>query len=150
MKRTTLLAVCVAAATTLGAGAASAQPARNDSLDLTMVLLPEGATGAEEISRRIELPPAAASRDDNARGEPPGDAGNGSETAEEARERGREFGRDVANEAQENRENAGRGNGNEPGPPPDRGPPDNAGPPGSPDSPGNSGSPGRPDPPPRP
>ena len=147
MTRATLLAVCVTAVTALGAGAASAQPARNDSLDLTMVLLPEGATGAEEIARRIELPPATP-RDDNARrDDPPGDAGNGRDTADEARERGRELGRDVADEARENRENAGRGNGNEPGPPDHAGRPDSPGksdPPGRPESPGNS------DPPPRP
>jgi hypothetical protein len=43
-------------------GAAHAQQAATDNLDLTMVLLPEDARSADVITRRIELPAAAAER----------------------------------------------------------------------------------------
>jgi hypothetical protein len=119
---------------------AHAQPAAgggDDTLDLTMTLLPENATGPEPITRRIELPSAAAGAGQpNAPAVPPGEAvppaaaGEGSSTAEQARERGREFGQDVAEQAREIRENAGRGNA-----PESPGPPDLPEPPGPPNDP---------------
>jgi hypothetical protein len=117
--------VCIVVALA-GAVAAHAQPPSETSLDVTIRLLPENAVGPEEITRRIELPPAAeAARPPQAAeaGPPNGveGPGRGEEVSSEARERGREFGQDVAEQA---RENAGR--------------PDNAGPPdgvpGPPDS----------------
>jgi hypothetical protein len=95
----------------VSASAAHAQP--RDALDVTMTLLPEHATGPEEITRRIELPPAVAQRAvgdqaepvKNGEREPPGRA-----TAEEVRERGRAVGQQAAERAREDRENAGRGN----------------------------------------
>lgn len=126
-----------------GVGAASAQDNERalERLEVTMTLLPEQARDASEIMRRIELPPAAERRGGNGEppAEPPGaanDAGQqGRDTAAEARERGREFGLQVAEEARQNRENAGRG--------------DEAGPPGAPvEPPGNPqgppANPGRP------
>ncbi len=107
-----------------------AQEARGTgNLDLTMKLLPEGATSAEPITRQIELPatpPSSAGndKDQGAKSSPIEGAGTGRDTAAEARERGREFGQDVAEQARENRENAGRGRGS-------TGPP--ATPPGRPD-----------------
>lgn len=123
-----------------GSVAAAQEPAADtvDALELTMTLLPEDATTPDAVTRTIQLPDAAALR-----AAPPGleqanDArerrAGGRETAAEARERGREFGRQVAEQAQEGRENAGRGPGgqrpdrpepNVPGPPEDRGPPPN-------------------------
>ena len=128
-----------------GAAAAVAQPAPNggDNLDLTMVLLPENAAGPEEITRRIELPPAtdpAAGQQPTTPNEASGGDGkdNGRDTAAEARERGREFGHEAKDDAREERENAGLGDG-VPGPP-------QVGrdPPGRPDDPGNPDPPGRP------
>lgn len=91
--------------------------AKDASLEVTIRLLPENAVGPAELTRQIELPPAAARRNSNApdrvpgpenapprgRGEAPG-----SDVAAEARERGRDFGQDVAEQARENRESAGR------------------------------------------
>jgi hypothetical protein len=100
----------------LASGAAWAQeevPEGDDSLELTMTLLPENATAAEALTRTIELPAAAALRavEASAGGlEIANEARErrevGLETAAEARERGREFGQDIAEQA---RENAGRG-----------------------------------------
>ena len=58
---TTLIAraVCVALAMA-GGVAARAQDAGEANLDVTIRLLPENAVGPEDITRRIELPPAAA------------------------------------------------------------------------------------------
>ena len=103
-------------------GPGHAQDADDASLDVTIRLLPENAVGPEEITRQIELPPAAARRSDNAatppadpaNGLPPGaeqGRGSGLDVAAEARERGREFGQEVAEQARENRENAGRPDG---------------------------------------
>ena len=39
------------------------QEASESSLEVTIRLLPENAVGPEEITRRIELPPAAANAD---------------------------------------------------------------------------------------
>jgi hypothetical protein len=123
----------------VGCGVALAQePARVseeellDTLDVTMVLLPEGATVPDAVTRTIELPRAAA---DSAN--PPGvdtasSARNGRErgleNAAEAREQGREFGQQMSQQAQEGRENAGRGNNGERPDLPDN-VPDHAGPP---------------------
>jgi len=134
--KTTLLArvTCLAVALTVAA-VAQAQAPSEPSLDVTIRLLPENAVGPEDITRRIELPPAAQ----NARppqaanpGPPAGveNPGRGDEVAGEARERGREFGQEVAEQARGNRENAGR--------PDNPGPPDGV--PGPPD-----GVPGPPD-----
>ncbi len=113
-----------------------AQERAIERLELTMTLLPEEAQDSGAITRRIELPPPPAGERP---AEPPGaDQGQGQQgldTATEARERGREFGQSVAEQARENRENAGRGDGppdKSPGPPadlptPGGGPPDNVG-----------------------
>jgi hypothetical protein len=102
-----------------------------ETLDVTMRLMPEGATLPDAVTKVIELPAAAA---DQAREE----AASGLETANEARdshgagqaaeaaEQGRERGQQMREQAQENRENAGRG---EPPATPPGGP---SGPPGSP------------------
>jgi hypothetical protein len=120
----------------LASGAAWAQeeaPAGEDSLELTMTLLPENAIAADVLTRTIELPAAAALRavEASAGGvEVANEARErrevGPETAAEARERGREFGQDVAEQA---RENAGRGS-------------DGAGPPDLPNVPAIPGRPG--------
>jgi hypothetical protein len=126
-------AIGAVAALVVHAGAAAQErPSPADNLDLTMVLLPENAVGPEEVTRRIELPPAAAPAE-RGRDRQPSGTGNGRETAEEARERGRDFGREVSEKARENREDVNRGN----GPPESPGPPQ-AGPgtPGRPDNPG--------------
>jgi hypothetical protein len=126
---------------------ANAQERALERLELTMALLPEDAVDAEVITRRIELPPAAPDAAANSQrpAEPPGQAngqGPGLDTAAEARERGREFGQNVAAQARENRENAGRGDDppgppeNPPGPPIDvPSPPGNGGPPDNPGRP---------------
>ena len=145
---TTLIARAVCAAFAMAwAVAAYAQETSESNLDLTIRLLPENAVGPEDITRRIELPPAAerpappgAEDDDEA--PPPDDAadkdkGRGDEIADEARERGREFGQETAEQARGNREDAGR-----PDDAPGRGPPDSA-PPGNPRGPPET-PPGRP------
>jgi hypothetical protein len=137
-----VLACVVVAAT---ACAAYGQEGGEASLEVTIRLLPENAVGPEEITRRIELPPAAANAvppqtppDEGSptgdRGQP-NDPGAGNDVATEARERGREFGREVSEQARENRENAGRPD--EAGPA--RDPPSTPSPPGPPAAP-----PGRP------
>jgi len=116
-----------------------------ETLELTMELMPEGATQPDAITRVIELPAAAA---EAARE----NASRGLAEANEARER-RETGLEIAAEArersteqaQQDRENAGRGPpdrgdlrtapdvpGNPPGGPPGGGgPPNGSGPPGN-------------------
>ena len=97
-------------------------PAR---LEITMALLPENAKDTSEITRKIALPSPGEKRESQGSKRPaelPGaeqGKGEGLEKAAEARERGREFGQDVADQARENRENAGRRH-DPPGPPPDR------------------------------
>lgn len=132
------LAVAMALLAGVTAGAAFAQNAEQPQqarqaqqapqkasarLEVTMTLLPENAKDAREITRKIELPPAGQP---GAAGKRPADVpgadhgqGEGLEKAAEARERGREFGQDVAEQARENRENAGRRN-DPPGPPANR------------------------------
>jgi hypothetical protein len=108
-----------------------------------MTLLPEQAENAAQVIQRIiDLPPPAAPQAGE-NGQKPDELpglehgqGQGLETAAEARELGREFGQDVAADARENRENAGRGD-DPPGPP--ENPP---GPPGNlPTPPANPGRP---------
>lgn len=136
----TLLRITVTAALLTGfiAASANAQERALERLEITMALLPENAVGPEVIISRIELPPAADQGGANGQRpeELPGATngqGKGLETATEARERGRELGQDVAEQARENRDNAGRGD-DPPGPPDDLpGPPaDLPGAPGSP------------------
>ncbi len=131
-----LMAVGVAAEE--GADAAetppSPPPALTESLELTMTLLPRGATGPEAVVRTIQLPAPARA----------GARADGAETAEQARQRrqdgldaatearelGREFGQQRAEEA---REDAARGRDlrpDVPSPPGNSGPPGQAGPPG--------------------
>lgn len=142
-KRLVARAICVSLAMAW-AVAAYAQETSESNLDVTIRLLPENAVGPEDITRRIELPPAAArptppraEPDDTA--QPPADdkekeKGRADEAADQARERGREFGQETAEQARGNRETAGR-----PDDAPGRGPPNEPGPRGPPDTP-----PGRP------
>jgi hypothetical protein len=90
---------------------AAPPPSVAESLELTMTLLPEGATGPASVISTIELPPQARAGD---RGDAASDTAAqarerrefGLDTAAEARELGREFGLDRAEQA---REDAGRG-----------------------------------------
>ncbi len=129
MSKRKRVSLAVAVLAGVAAGSAFAQPADKSQqaqqkasarLEVTMTLLPENAKDAREITRKIELPAAGQP---GAAGKRPGDLpgadhgqGEGLEKAAEARERGREFGQDVAEQARENRENAGRRN-DPPGPP---------------------------------
>lgn len=138
MKRLNFVAV-VLGATFFACGTAAAQVESVDEsieeeLELTMTLMPEGADRPDVITKSIELPPAASSRGAEA-SEKGRETANGArqnrqagfDTASEARERGREFGEAMAEQARENREDAGRGNAPDepPGPPDDiPGPPD--------------------------
>ena len=133
--RTIKLALAVAGLTVLAAGAGGQDAAVDNSLDLTMKLLPEGAASPEAITKTIVLPPAASatgvanSENGRARANEAREAREtGRENAAEARERGRELGQEIAEQARENRDNAGRGNA------PDR--PDRPDPPGPPNPPG--------------
>ena len=100
-----------------------AQQRTPQRLEITMTLLPEKARDATEITRKIELPAVGQSKTD---GKPPAEVpgaehgkGQGLDTAAEARERGREFGQAVAEQARDNRENAGRRDDHPSGPPTD-------------------------------
>ena len=106
-----------------------------EELELTMTLMPANAELPEAVTKTIELPASAAPRGaeaSEAGRERAGDARanrqEGLDTAAEARERGLEFGEAMAEQARENREDAGRGD--PPATPPD-GPPDDL--PGPPD-----------------
>lgn len=129
MKHCSLLVVSLAFCYSVGVCAQEEKG--DDSLDLTMKLLPEDAKTPEPITRHIELPvPPASSDKSQSRSDaaPPIEGvGQGRDTASEAQERGREFGQDVAQQARDNRENVGR----------DRtaGPPDSAGPGANPPGP---------------
>ena len=146
---TTLIARAVCVALAMAGGVAvraqepPAPPAPSESnLDVTIRLLPENAAGPEDITRRIQLPPAAANRappprpesgadkDHKAAASDDKEKGRGNEAADEARERGREAGKETADQARGNRENAGR-----PDDSPGRGPKDEPGPRGRPDTP---------------
>lgn len=156
--RTRLMSALLASLLAGGAMAQENDETPVETLDLTMELMPEGATQPDAVTRIIELPAAAAeaARENAARGldtanaarEARGD-GNGS-VAEEASERGLE-------RAQQVREDIGRGRpdgagppedlaptdlpgdgpGGEPGDGPGGGPPDNPGPPETPGPPGD-------------
>jgi hypothetical protein len=105
-----------------------------EALELTIELMPEGATQPDAVTRIIELPAAVAeaARENSVRGLAEANAARdnrnaGLENAEEARERGRD-------QAQQDRENAGRGRPEDlPGGPPGGGgpPSDPPGPPGN-------------------
>jgi hypothetical protein len=125
---------------------ALAQDARPpvETLDVTMRLMPAGATLPDAVTKVIELPPAAGDQATES-------SSQGLETANEARaergnpeaaergEQGRERGQQMREQAQENRENAGRGG----GPPESPGPPDTpGGPPGGPPTQPPGGPPG--------
>jgi hypothetical protein len=110
-----------------------------ETLDVTMRLMPEGATLPDAVTKVIELPAAAA--DQATESAAPGlETANeardnrGAEQAADAAEQGRERGQQMREQAQENRENAGRGEppATPPGAPngPPGGPPAN--PPGGP------------------
>ena len=134
-----LRAAAVLGACVLGAAAFAEEPPDGEpvqeELELTMTLMPADAELPEAVTRTIELPPAAAARGVEAsepgRSRADGARGNrqeGQDAAAEARERGREFGEAMAEQARENREDAGRGDPPEtpPGGPPEDlpGPPD--------------------------
>ena len=106
-----------------------------EELELTMTLMPANAELPDVVTKAIELPPAASDR--GAEASEPGreradDAREhrqeGLDTAAEARERGLELGEAMAEQARENREDAGRG---DPPVTPPGGPPDDL--PGPPD-----------------
>jgi hypothetical protein len=132
--RTIKLALAVAGLTVLAAGAGGQDAAVDNSLDLTMKLLPEGAASPEAITKTIVLPPAASAtgvaNSENGRARANEARETGRENAAEARERGRELGQEIAEQARENRDNAGRGNAPDRPDRPDR--PDQQNPPGPP------------------
>ena len=123
------------------AQAQDAEPPPIETLELTMTLMPEGATLPESVTAIIELPATAAeaARENAARGLDRANAARAGrpelpDNAADAGEQGRE-------RAQQARENAGRGPSDAPGsgggPPPSAGPPaDVPGPPGNPGGPG--------------
>jgi hypothetical protein len=145
-------AVAAAMIVFFGYGSADAQEpsaADNaaDTLDLTMTLMPEGATLPDAVTRIIELPAVAAeaAQENAASIDTANEARisreSGRGIAADAREQGAELGQQVREQAQENRENAERGRPDSAGPhdrpggPPDvPGPPDRPG--GPPDVPG--------------
>ena len=110
-----------------------------DSLDVTITLLPEGATQPDAVTNPIKLPDSIPSQ---SRAAPPGlgkandnkdRRAQGLATAEEARAQGSEFGQEMRQQAAEQRENAERG---KPSDTPGNGPspslPDHANPPPAP------------------
>jgi hypothetical protein len=132
---------CIALVSAMGFAAQAQEAPSDTSLDVTIRLLPQNAVGPEEITRRIQLPPAAtvaAPPEEPTEGAPPGaenGQGRGLDTATEARERGRELGQETAERARENRESAGR--------PDNPGRPDTPAPPDAPRGPPET-PPGRP------
>lgn len=153
---------------------AQAQEGSDASLEVTIRLLPENAVGPGEITRRIELPPAAPDT------EPPGERTEGArpgiergrgegeegpqggrerdpgevrdQRPDEARELGRGAGREAANEARERGREAGREaadqareNRENAGRRDDARRPDDRGRPDAPGRPDDAGPPGRPD-----
>jgi hypothetical protein len=122
MNRLSTLAGVALALSAVSTASAQDNERALERLEVTMTLLPEQARDASEITRRIELPPAAERRRDDAGDAdrptgPPEAAQRGLDTAAEARERGRDFGQQVAEEARQNRENAGRRDDTPTGPP---------------------------------
>ena len=143
------LTITLAALVAASVGAQETDNLEIETLDLTMELMPEGATLPEAVTRVIELPAAAAgaARASSSDGLDAANAARerreaGLETAAEAREQGRE-------RAQQAQEEAGRGPPDwPPGPPAGAappelpgdlpgGPPEGAGPPETPGPPGN-------------
>lgn len=140
-------AVLLIAGCVLGPGAVAQEPTGDavpdeepvsEELELTMKLMPAGAELPDAVTKTIQLPPAASAQaaEASARGlstanEAKQNRPDGLDTAADARERGREFGDAMAEQARENREDAGRGN----PPTPPSGPPDDL--PGPPEPPGN-------------
>ena len=121
-KGLTWTSLVLAAGCAWGAGAQENENAI-ERLEITLTLLPEQAENAAQVIQRIiDLPPPPAPQASDNTQQPdelPGlehGQGQGLETAVEAREGGREFGQDVAADARDNRENAGRGD-DPPGPP---------------------------------
>jgi hypothetical protein len=132
----------VVAAATLAAPRAYTQEDGADqgveTLDVTMTLMPEGATLPDAVTRVLELPEAAAetARDSAAHGLETANQARGNAPAlgegGDARENGREFGQEVREQAQQNREDVGRGSPETAGPPDVPGPPEKSpGPPGN-------------------
>lgn len=113
-QRLTRIVTYAALVSAMGLAAQAQETPRDTSLEVTIRLLPQNAVGPDGITRRIELPPAAAVAappEEPTEGAPPGaenGQGRGLDTATEARERGRELGQETAEQARENRENAGR------------------------------------------
>jgi hypothetical protein len=118
VRRAELTAIS-ALAILLGTSAAQAQDTQGDDpdgLEITMTLLPEQATTPDVVTNDIELPDSEADEGGAhsadglaAANEARSQQDDGLETAEDAVERGREFAEDMAAQAQENRENAERG-----------------------------------------
>lgn len=99
-----------------------------EELELTMTLMPVNAELPDAVTRTIELPAAASGEavEASERGLSTADEARqnrraGLDTAAEARERGQELGEAMAEQARENREDAGRG---DPPATPPAGPPD--------------------------
>jgi len=114
-----------------------------ETLDLTMKLMPEGASLPEAVTRVIELPPAVvdAARENAASGL--GQANAGRENRQAGLDRAAEAGEQGRERAQEVREDVGRGgrgpfDADPPGPP--NLPGDQPGPGGPPDTPGPPGN----------
>lgn len=104
MKRRYIYYFFIAAIIGSYSGVAAAQPndnADNADLDVTMEVMEEGQ-GPDRAMDTIELPETAADQGVES-------SAKGLETANEARERGREFGRERAQEARQYREEARRG-----------------------------------------
>ena len=104
-----------------------------ETLDVTMQLMPAGATLPDAVTKVIELPAAASDDAEEASSEgldtaneARGDKGPppGADAGEQGRERGQQMREQAHEQAQENRENAGH-----------HGPPDSPGPPGPPGGP---------------
>jgi len=93
--------------------------ADDDTLELTMTLLPEGATLPDAVSKVISLPEVAADAAGEHEGEGLGKVNEarearaggdeGLERAAEPREDGREFGQQMREQAQDDRENNAHG-----------------------------------------
>ena len=122
------------------AGAQGSPP--SESLELTIRLMPEGATSSEAVTKTIVLPPAASatgvenSQDGVERANEARESrGVGQDRAAEARERGREFGQQMSEQARENRDEAGHGNPDRPRPNPPGPNPPGPNPPGPPPRP---------------
>jgi hypothetical protein len=131
----------VSLAGAIACGSALAQDAANrggkdegSALELTMALIPANAQSPAAVTATIELP-----KNDSTGAYIPSAQGvehsaDGLDTANLAREEGREFGEATAEAARENRENAGRA---------PRDPPGSEPPPAPPETPDRPGPPAR-------